>query len=126
MALLLLSLGYKHINTDFCALTPLPMYRYGCHETQQSFLGHAYIYVRHQELGCSGTVDGTPTTAEDVSDLGLFQQQQDGRDDGSDFPGGRGIDAAGAKMYSAQEMKQRYYEAFWRARCDPRHTISRG
>lgn len=81
-----------------------------------------YIHLTYQELRRSGTEDGTPTAAEDVSDLGLFQQQEDGQDGGGgDFPGGGGGAAAaaagGAKMYSAQEMKQRYYEAFWRARC---------
>lgn len=45
-----------------------------------------------------------------MSDLGLFQQQED------DVGGGGGGGAAAVKVYSAQEMKQRYYEAFWRAR----------
>lgn len=72
-----------------------------------------------QELRRGSTEDSAPTAEQDVSDLGLFQRQQDGRDDNDVTGGGRGAGAVGAKVYSAQEMRQRYYEAFWRARCVP-------
>lgn len=64
-----------------------------------------------QELRQSSSISsdtGLSPIENDVVDLGLFQQQNDEDGDG----GGGG----GAKAYSAQEMKQRYYEAFWRAR----------
>eukprot|EP00903_Cladosiphon_okamuranus_P018669 g17183.t1 len=76
---------------------------------------YADMRRRLEELRRVGSEDSAAASAENVSDLGFFQQQ-DERDDG-DVPGGGGrAGAAGAKMYSAQEMKQRYYEAFWRAR----------
>lgn len=67
--------------------------------------------LRHSS-GSSSSDDGS-RTQEDVSDLGLFQQQDD--DVGGGGSGGGG-GATAVKVYSAQEMKQRYYEAFWRAR----------
>lgn len=70
-----------------------------------------------QELRQGSSTDiSASTVEEDVSDLGLFQQQRGGSGDGSGLQGGGGGKAAGAKTYSAQEMKQRYYQAFWRAR----------
>eukprot|EP00752_Nemacystus_decipiens_P003421 g3165.t1 len=78
---------------------------------------YADMRRRLEELRRGSTDDSTQTAvAEDVSDLGLTQQQEDGRDDSGAPGGGGNAGGAGAKMYSAQEMKQRYYEAFWRAR----------
>ncbi|CAM9735368.1 unnamed protein product [Ectocarpus fasciculatus] len=62
-----------------------------------------------QSSSSSSSDAGLSPIEDDVSDLGLFQQQND-----EDSSGGGG--GGGAKAYSAQEMKQRYYEAFWRAR----------
>ncbi|CAM9522950.1 unnamed protein product [Ectocarpus sp. 6 AP-2014] len=61
-----------------------------------------------RQSSSSSSDTGLSPIEDDVSDLGLFQQQND--EDGGGGGGG------GAKAYSAQEMKQRYYEAFWRAR----------
>lgn len=61
-----------------------------------------------RQSSSSSSDTGLPPMEDDVSDLGLFQQQND-----EDSGGGGG---GGAKAYSGQEMKQRYYEAFWRAR----------
>ncbi|CAN0283713.1 unnamed protein product, partial [Ectocarpus sp. 13 AM-2016] len=72
---------------------------------------YADMRRRLEELRQSNSISsdtGLSPIEDDVSDLGLFQQQND--EDGGGGGGG------GAKAYSAQEMKQRYYEAFWRAR----------
>ncbi|CAM9669190.1 unnamed protein product [Ectocarpus sp. 12 AP-2014] len=61
-----------------------------------------------RQSSSSSSDTGLSPIEDDASDLGLFQKQND--EDGGGGGGG------GAKAYSAQEMKQRYYEAFWRAR----------
>ncbi|CAM9703964.1 unnamed protein product [Pylaiella littoralis] len=74
------------------------------------------LRCRLEELRHSSTSDNSDglTSQEDVSDLGLVQQQEDIVGCGKGNCGGGG--AAAVKVYSSQEMKQRYYEAFWRAR----------
>ncbi|CAM9678072.1 unnamed protein product [Scytosiphon promiscuus] len=78
---------------------------------------YADMRRRLEELREGGSTDSSASPPqEDVSDLGLFQQQRDGNGGGSGLPSGGGGKAEGTKAYSAQEMKQRYYQAFWRAR----------